>query len=71
MAAGPALGQPTAVGTAPASVPTPEAVDTQELVEMLREQDRLIQELEAECRDLAERLSAFQAEIVKWVDLDR
>jgi hypothetical protein len=65
--AAPALDQPTAVADATAT----ESIDTPALVKMLREQDRLIQELEAECRELAERLAAFQAEILKWVELDR
>jgi hypothetical protein len=45
--------------------------DWRELVAILREKDRHIQELEAECRGLAAQLTAFQAEIVKWVELDR
>ena len=45
--------------------------DWRELVAILRERDQHIRELEAECRGLAEQLSAFQAEIVKWVELDR
>lgn len=51
--------------------PAPEAIDPRELVRLLREQDQQLQELEAECRDLAERLIAFQAEILKWVEPDR
>ena len=47
------------------------AVDRDMLVAMLREKDQLLQELEAECRGLAEQLMAFQTEILKWVDLDR
>jgi hypothetical protein len=65
--AAPALDHPTAVADATVA----EAIDPPELVRMLREQDRLIQELEAECRELADRLAAFQAEILKWVELDR
>jgi transposase len=68
MGTAPALGQETAAVPAP---PSPEAIDTQELVRLLREQDQQIQELEAECRGLAERLVAFQAEILRWVELDR
>ncbi|HEY3078965.1 MAG TPA: hypothetical protein VGM69_03570 [Chloroflexota bacterium] len=68
MATAPLLGQTAAL--VPAR-PALEAIDTRELVRMLREQDRQIQELEAECRELAERLVAFQAEILKWVELDR
>jgi hypothetical protein len=45
--------------------------DWRELVAILREKDRHIQALEAECRGLAAQLTAFQAEIVKWVELDR
>ena len=48
-----------------------EAGDWRELVAILHEKDRHIQELEAECRGLAEQLTAFQAEIMKWVELDR
>ncbi|HEV8636183.1 MAG TPA: hypothetical protein VG370_18330 [Chloroflexota bacterium] len=51
--------------------PAPEAIDPWELVRLLREQDQQLQELEAECRDLAERLMAFQVELLKWVELDR
>jgi hypothetical protein len=47
------------------------AVDRDALVAMLREKDQLLQELEAECRGLAEQLMAFQNEILKWVDLER
>lgn len=48
-----------------------ETVDRQALVAMLREKDQLLQELEAECRGLAEQLMAFQSEILRWVELDR
>jgi hypothetical protein len=48
-----------------------EAGDWRELVAILREKDRHIRELEAECRGLAEQLVAFQAEIVKWGELDQ
>jgi hypothetical protein len=48
-----------------------EAADWRELVAILHEKDKHIQELEAECRGLAEQLMAFQAEILKWVELDR
>ena len=48
-----------------------EAGDWRELVAILHEKDRHIQALEAECRGLAEQLMAFQAEILKWVELDR
>ena len=48
-----------------------ETADWRELVAILHEKDRHIQELEAECRGLAEQLMAFQAEILKWVELDR
>lgn len=47
------------------------SVDRDTLVAMLREKDQLLQELEAECRGLAEQLMAFQNEILKWVELDR
>ena len=47
------------------------AGDWRELVAILQEKDRHIQALEAECRGLAEQLMTFQAEIVKWVELDR
>lgn len=52
-------------------VGTAATADWRELVAILHEKDRHIQELEAECRGLAEQLMAFQAEIVKWVELDR
>jgi hypothetical protein len=45
--------------------------DHETLVALLREKDQLLQELEAECRGLAEQLMAFQNEILKWVELDR
>ena len=48
-----------------------DAIDRHALVAMLREKDRHIQELEAECRGLAEQLMAFQNEILKWVEFDR
>jgi hypothetical protein len=48
-----------------------ETADWRELVAILHDKDRHIQELEAECRGLAEQLMAFQAEILKWVELDR
>ena len=48
-----------------------ETGDWRGLVAILHEQDRHIQELEAECRGLAEQLLAFQAEILKWVELDQ
>lgn len=48
-----------------------ESVDRDALVAMLREKDQLLQELEAECRGLAEQLVAFQSEILRWVELDR
>lgn len=57
--------------TAAAPAPPPEAIDVPALVQLLREQDEQIQALEAECRRLAERLIAFQGELVKWVELDR
>jgi uncharacterized protein YhaN len=63
----------TTVTQAP-STTTPETettVDRHALVQMLHEKDQHIQELEAECRGLAEQLMAFQAEILKWVELDR
>ena len=47
------------------------AGDWRELVAILHEKDRHIQALEAECRGLTEQLMSFQAEIVKWVELDR
>lgn len=50
---------------------TTTTVDRETLVAMLREKDQLLQELEAECRGLAEQLMAFQTEILKWVELDR
>jgi peptidoglycan hydrolase CwlO-like protein len=50
---------------------TTTTVDRETLVAMLREKDQLLQELEAECRGLAEQLMAFQNEILKWVELDR
>jgi len=50
---------------------TTTSVDRETLVAMLREKDQLLQELEAECRGLAEQLMAFQNEILKWVELDR
>ena len=50
---------------------TATSVDRETLVAMLREKDQLLQELEAECRGLAEQLMAFQNEILKWVELDR
>ena len=58
----------TTTGPPPAK---PESVDRRALVQMLQEKDQHIQELEAECRGLAEQLMAFQAEILKWVELDR
>jgi hypothetical protein len=54
-----------------ASTSTPGTVDRETLVAMLREKDQLLQELEAECRGLAEQLMAFQNEILRWVELDR
>jgi hypothetical protein len=67
---------PTATATTGTTSPTQspatvESVDRHALVEMLHEKDQHIQELEAECRGLAEQLMAFQAEILKWVELDR
>ena len=56
---------------APPSPTSTGAVDRETLVAMLREKDQLLQELEAECRGLAEQLMAFQNEILKWVELDR
>jgi hypothetical protein len=53
------------------STSTISVVDREALVAMLREKDQLLQELEAECRGLAEQLMAFQNEILKWVDLER
>ena len=50
---------------------THETFDRRALVQMLHEKDRQIQELEAECRGLAEQLMAFQSEILKWVDFER
>lgn len=57
---------PPATSTGAATI-----VDRDALVAMLREKDQLLQELEAECRGLAEQLMAFQNEILKWVDLER
>ena len=65
---------PTATTTTtarPAPAATPDTVDRHALVQMLHEKDQHIQELEAECRGLAEQLMAFQAEILKWVELER
>jgi len=45
--------------------------DWRELVAILRDRDRHIRELEAECRELAAELNQFQVEILKWVELDR
>jgi hypothetical protein len=56
---------------APTTARTSTPVDRETLVAMLREKDQLLQELEAECRGLAEQLMAFQNEILKWVELDR
>lgn len=56
---------------APSTAKTANPVDRETLVAMLREKDQLLQELEAECRGLAEQLMAFQNEILKWVELDR
>ena len=63
----------TTVTQAPSTTTTieTETVDRHALVQMLHEKDQHIQELEAECRGLAEQLMAFQAEILKWVELDR
>ena len=63
----------TTVTQAPATTTseTETTVDRHALVQMLHEKDQHIQELEAECRGLAEQLMAFQAEILKWVELDR
>ncbi|HEY3108827.1 MAG TPA: hypothetical protein VGL23_08750 [Chloroflexota bacterium] len=61
----------TVVKTGNATLGRPVAGDWRELVAILHEKDRHIQELEAECRGLAEQLTAFQAEILKWVELDR
>jgi len=58
-------------GQATLTEPATETGDWRELVAILHEKDRHIQELEAECRGLAEQLMAFQAEILKWVELDR
>jgi hypothetical protein len=60
----------SATGTA-TTAPVDPSADWRELVAILHEKDRHIQELEAECRGLAEQLMAFQAEILKWVDLER
>jgi uncharacterized protein YhaN len=60
----------TTVSPAPPTT-TPEMVDRHALVQMLQEKEQHIQELEAQCRGLAEQLMAFQAEILKWVELDR
>ena len=66
---------PTATTTATQAPSTTaieaDPVDRHALVQMLHEKDQHIQELEAECRGLAEQLMAFQAEILKWVELDR
>ena len=67
---------PTATTTATQAPSTTTAIETETvdrhaLVQMLHEKDQHIQELEAECRGLAEQLMAFQAEILKWVELDR
>ena len=56
---------------APPTTSTTTTVDRETLVAMLREKDQLLQELESECRGLAEQLVAFQNEILKWVELDR
>ena len=48
-----------------------ESGNWRELVAILRERDRHIQELEVECRGLTEQLVAFQGEILKWVEFDR
>jgi uncharacterized protein YhaN len=61
----------TVVSPTPTTHETTETVDRHALVQMLHEKDQHIQELEAECRGLAEQLMAFQAEILKWVELDR
>ena len=66
---GPAVLTDTAVGKVAA--PADPTTDWRELVAILHEKDQHIQELEAECRGLAEQLMAFQAEILKWVELDR
>ena len=50
---------------------TVDDVDREELLALLQDKDRLLQELEAECRVLADQLQAFQNEILKWVDFDR
>jgi uncharacterized protein YhaN len=61
----------TVVSQPPQTKETEATVDRHALVQMLHEKDQHIQELEAECRGLAEQLMAFQAEILKWVELDR
>ena len=55
---------------APATT-TSQIADPRALIAMLHEKDRHIVALEEECRGLAEQLKAFQAEIVRWVELDR
>jgi peptidoglycan hydrolase CwlO-like protein len=65
----PAATATTTVGPAPTT--TTVTVDRNALVQMLQEKEQHIQELEAECRGLAEQLMALQAEILTWVDLDR
>lgn len=61
----------TLASPSPATTAAGESVDRHALVQMLHEKDQHIQELEAECRGLAEQLIGFQAEILKWVELDR
>ena len=61
----------TVVSQPPQTQEREATVDRHALVQMLHEKDQHIQELEAECRGLAEQLMAFQAEILKWVELDR
>lgn len=50
---------------------TVDDVDREQLLALLQDKDRLLQELEAECRVLADQLQVFQDEILKWVDFDR
>ena len=49
---------------------TVDGVDREELLALLQDKDQLLQELEAECRVLADQLQQFQSEILKWVDFD-
>ncbi|MBM4416998.1 MAG: hypothetical protein FJ033_01570 [Chloroflexi bacterium] len=65
-----AMARPTPRTLARAPVRAEATIDREALVTMLHEKDRHIQALEAECRDLAGQLIAFQSEILKWVELD-